>query len=102
MTSPNVTLSVRIPKRWMQTLQLLAQRWGGTPEQVAERFLADVLELRRCRACGCTNEEACPEGCSWVEEDLCSECVPKKPAPKVRAAPIGRKPDSKKRPRSRR
>jgi activating signal cointegrator 1 len=28
----------------------------------------------RCRVCGCTNDNACPEGCAWVEPDLCSEC----------------------------
>jgi hypothetical protein len=99
MTSPNVTLSVRIPNRWMRTLQLLAQRHGATPEQVAEEILANELELQRCRKCGCTQLEACPEGCSWVAEDLCSACVP---APKVRAAPLRSKPDSPKRPRSRR
>ena len=29
-----------------------------------------------CRGCGCTDEQACPFGCAWVEEDLCSACVP--------------------------
>lgn len=28
-----------------------------------------------CRSCGCTDERACPGGCSWVEEDLCSACA---------------------------
>lgn len=28
-----------------------------------------------CRMCGCTDEDACPEGCTWVQADLCSECV---------------------------
>ncbi|MDR2054254.1 MAG: hypothetical protein LBQ10_00045 [Desulfovibrio sp.] len=28
-----------------------------------------------CRKCGCTDEAACPGGCSWVEKDLCSACV---------------------------
>lgn len=30
---------------------------------------------QRCRACGCTDEDGCPEGCWWVEEDLCSSCA---------------------------
>jgi hypothetical protein len=30
--------------------------------------------IRTCRICGCTDDHACPEGCSWVEEDLCSAC----------------------------
>lgn len=33
---------------------------------------------RRCRVCGCTDDNACmPHSCYWVEEDLCSECVGK-------------------------
>lgn len=32
---------------------------------------------RQCRVCGCTDEAACPDGCEWVEEDLCSNCVEK-------------------------
>jgi hypothetical protein len=28
-----------------------------------------------CRACGCSEQDACDEGCSWAEEDLCSACV---------------------------
>jgi hypothetical protein len=30
-----------------------------------------------CRICGCIDEEACPEGCYWVEPNLCSSCVDK-------------------------
>lgn len=29
---------------------------------------------RICRCCGCTDDNACPGGCSWVEDDLCSTC----------------------------
>lgn len=39
------------------------------------RSRPDALLTRRCRVCGCTDERACPGGCSWVEEDLCSACV---------------------------
>ena len=28
-----------------------------------------------CRACGCSQEDACDEGCGWAEEDLCTACV---------------------------
>lgn len=34
-----------------------------------------VIHLARCRVCGCTDDRACPGGCSWVEPDLCSACV---------------------------
>jgi len=30
-----------------------------------------------CRVCGCTDEYGCPEGCWWVEPDLCSSCAGK-------------------------
>ncbi len=49
---------------------------------------AEILELaqpstaRRCRVCGCTDDD-CTQcvlrtgmPCSWVDEDLCSACVP--------------------------
>ena len=29
---------------------------------------------RKCRVCGCTDNKACPGGCYWVEDDLCSRC----------------------------
>ena len=28
-----------------------------------------------CRVCGCTDLNACPDGCNWVEPNLCSRCV---------------------------
>lgn len=30
-----------------------------------------------CRACGCSQEDACAEGCGWAEDDLCTACVGK-------------------------
>lgn len=27
-----------------------------------------------CRECGCTDNAACPDACSWAEPDLCSAC----------------------------
>lgn len=47
----------------------------------AVRFdLGDVANvacavMRACRGCGCTEDEACEGGCSWVDPDLCSSCV---------------------------
>lgn len=37
-----------------------------------------------CSVCGCTDGKACPEGCSWVNEEhtLCSACAEKTEAPK--------------------
>lgn len=28
-----------------------------------------------CALCGCTDEQACPGGCSWVAPGLCSRCA---------------------------
>jgi len=41
----------------------------------------DEFQIPRCRVCGCTDLEACPEGCIWVTDpeglgDLCSSCLP--------------------------
>lgn len=30
---------------------------------------------RKCRVCGCTEDDACAGPCYWVELDLCSACV---------------------------
>lgn len=28
-----------------------------------------------CHACGCSQNDACDEGCGWAAEDLCAACV---------------------------
>lgn len=61
---------------------------GFIGEQMAERKRVKerpgqvgVFDIRRCRVCGCTNDDChqCIEKtglpCYWVEEDLCSACV---------------------------
>lgn len=32
-------------------------------------------ELQVCAECGCTDDWACPGGCSWFAVDLCSRCA---------------------------
>ncbi len=49
--------------------------------------LMDVADRRTCRNCGCTDYEACEEGCEWVEGDLCSACV----KPRARPAPAAKR-----------
>lgn len=37
------------------------------------------MRKRKCRVCGCTDERACPGGCTWLpiaHDDLCSACEP--------------------------
>lgn len=38
-------------------------------------FLERVESEPVCRVCGCTQDNACPGGCYWVEPDLCSKCA---------------------------
>jgi ParB/RepB/Spo0J family partition protein len=33
------------------------------------------VDVGTCRVCGCTDDDACPDGCEWVEPDLCSACA---------------------------
>ena|SRR5690348_7929355 len=40
-----------------------------------DNFELNADQGRRCRRCGCTDLNACPGGCSWVESDLCSACA---------------------------
>jgi hypothetical protein len=32
--------------------------------------------VRSCKYCGCTDTRACPDGCCWVSDDVCSACAP--------------------------
>lgn len=41
---------------------------------VDERPQLDEPADGQCRLCGCTDERACPGGCWWVRDDLCSSC----------------------------
>jgi hypothetical protein len=43
------------------------------PETVAYQVALASIE-RKCRVCGCTWNNACRGGCSWIEKDLCSSC----------------------------
>lgn len=42
-----------------------------------------ITAIPSCRVCGCTEYCACPEGCYWVEDDLCSACASKLKAGKT-------------------
>ena len=37
-------------------------------------FNVDDDDLRVCRACGCSELNACEGGCQWIVDDLCSAC----------------------------
>lgn len=59
-----------------------AKTLGDGPH--ARSAAKDLAELRaqdvangsdQCRECGCTENFACPEGCSWAAPHLCSACA---------------------------
>lgn len=55
-----------------ETCEGCASYLGTDPEPEPEP--EPEMEVRKCRVCGCTDENACEGGCEWVEEDLCSAC----------------------------
>jgi hypothetical protein len=42
---------------------------------LAELERAGVEPGPQCRVCECTEDAPCPDGCHWVEADLCSACA---------------------------
>lgn len=45
------------------------------PPDLGIEDIYDTDDLRSCRSCGCTDDNACVPACWWVEEDLCSTCA---------------------------
>ena len=42
------------------------------------RQIDNALEISmKCKYCGCTDDNACEGGCSWVAKDVCSKCAAK-------------------------
>jgi hypothetical protein len=55
----------------------LATREDGTRVgRVLRQFFALVAtaDEAQCRICGCTESEACPGGCGWEQDNVCSSC----------------------------
>lgn len=44
---------------------------------VAVAFVEMLDRQPKCRVCGCTEFTPCPDGCCWIEENLCSSCAEK-------------------------
>lgn len=54
---------------------------AGNPLQVLHDLAVAARKFERilpttCRKCGCTDEKACEDGCSWIAPGLCSSCAP--------------------------
>jgi nucleoside 2-deoxyribosyltransferase len=48
-----------------------------TMEELLQECASYAYEVdgQKCRVCGCTDAHACPGGCYWVTDDLCSSCA---------------------------
>lgn len=50
-------------------------------EEIINKFIDGEIDYlakpkeQKCRVCGCTDNNACPGGCYWEEQDLCSKCA---------------------------
>lgn len=51
---------------------------AADPTGVREKLR--LTTIRSCRLCGCTDERACPGGCAWAFDDVCTSCIGHTPA----------------------
>ncbi len=67
----------RIQKAFALACRILSEATGDYDRgmDVRATILGAVDTEQVCRVCGCTRDNACPGGCYWVEEDLCSACA---------------------------
>lgn len=49
--------------------------WEHSPTERPIPDLHSLAGLRFCHRCGCTDEHACPDGCTWAGPALCSACA---------------------------
>ena len=54
-----------------------AEKYGEGPLAGEQNDNKPLFDEQVCRICGCTWDHACPGGCYWVEDDLCSVCAEK-------------------------
>lgn len=69
-------------RAWTEAAGYLADLAGERQTDEALNQLRDEFRYRAeeprngvCVGCGCTEERACADGCSWVRPGLCSACV---------------------------
>lgn len=78
----NLNVSQACTRRWLHaaekaSLVISNPCTGGCTRWWPVGFAATLLQkgAAACRICGCTETQACPGGCYWVEPDLCSACA---------------------------
>lgn len=77
MTAPDVLMTVFFAAIAVLTAATAATRSElNTLRRQVESLTQSVelLDVRVCRECRCTDDIACMTGCWWVEDDLCSSC----------------------------
>ncbi len=55
-------------------LRIDGELHGCTVDDFENLYFRDREPEPCCTVCGCTQNDACPEGCSWVAPNLCSAC----------------------------
>lgn len=86
--TPEIRVRVGVYGHFMPVpADLLFDDLGPFVEQVGASESNDLEALpfsdkfeRTCRVCGCTDAHGCPNGCFWVDDDLCSNCGDVPPA----------------------
>lgn len=86
-------MAIGIGNRTVRAAQVAyAERVGNDQDKIHAAIEAALLHLagegllqttdavRQCRVCGCTDEEACPGGCSWSQPEICSTCAARQQA----------------------
>jgi hypothetical protein len=81
--------AVPLKDRWRVLIPIfrrLRQWTGGDGSTIAPLLHGFIAGSRHkaetdgakqtCKVCGCTWNDACEDGCSWIAKDLCSACVP--------------------------
>lgn len=72
-TTVQITIPKTAPSDLLERVQAMAR-------DLAENsgITVELAEIRTCRKCGCTDDQGCMFGCSWVSdsEDLCTSCAP--------------------------
>ena len=59
-------------RNWLSVFIVRGQAHIGRVAEAVAGVETDLKKVAMCRVCGCTEDHACPSGCSWFEKDLCS------------------------------
>ncbi len=77
-TTPATTVTITFPSCIPAPLLDRVTAFATDLRRIPTIDLVDVVEIRTCSSCGCTDDQGCFGGCSWIsdDQDLCSACAP--------------------------